>query len=223
MALAGSLNAAVLPTERTVTDEGVEIPVNVATEPGYQRHLLIQHLRRPYSDCLKKPVEPDELALTRGISEAFQTVLRGMSWQTGDEIIVTSDEEAALLLPEAIEVQIDPTAAHEFALEGVAPIVVPHGEFYRIDTALVVPTIDPAEWTLTVKGMVDDEIVLDYDQISAMPLVERYVTLACVSNKVGDGLVGNALWTGVPLRDLLDMAGVGPGVEQVGRFADIAR
>jgi hypothetical protein len=69
--------------------------------------------------------------------------------------------------------------------------------------------------------MVDKEIVLSYDDIASMPLVEKYATLSCVSNQVGDGLVGNALWTGVYLRDILDMAGVQSGAEQVvGRSID---
>ncbi len=128
---------------------------------------------------------------------------------------------AALALPEPVEIQLDPTAANDFDLAGVPPIVVGGATFYRIDTALVVPTIDPEEWTLTIKGMVDREVVLTYDQLASMPLVERYITLACVSNKVGDDLVGNALWTGVFLRDLLEMAGVQPGAEQVvGRSID---
>ncbi len=128
---------------------------------------------------------------------------------------------AALVLPDPVEIRLDPTSANDFGLEGVPPIVVGGAAFYRIDTALVVPTIDPEEWTLTIKGLVDNEIVLTYDQIASMPLVERYVTLACVSNKVGDNLVGNALWTGVFLRDLLAMAGVQEGAEQVvGRSID---
>ena len=54
-----------------------------------------------------------------------------------------------------------------------------------------------------------------------MPLFEQYVTIACVSNKVGDDLIGNALWTGVDLREVLDMAGVRPEGEQiVGRSVD---
>ncbi|GMR02115.1 MAG: molybdopterin-dependent oxidoreductase [Acidimicrobiia bacterium] len=130
-------------------------------------------------------------------------------------------QRAALILPDPVEVQLDPTAANDFGLSGVAPVVVGNAAFYRIDTALVVPTIDPAEWTLTVKGMVDNEIVLGYDDIASMPLVERYATLSCVSNEVGGNLVGSALWTGVFLRDILDMAGVQPGADQiVGRSID---
>jgi DMSO/TMAO reductase YedYZ molybdopterin-dependent catalytic subunit len=130
-------------------------------------------------------------------------------------------QRAALVLPDPIEIAIDPTSASDFDLAGLTPIVVGNATFYRIDTALVVSTIDPDEWTLTIKGMVDKEIVLSYDDIASMPLVERYATLSCVSNEVGDRLVGNALWTGVFLRDILDMAGVQAGAEQVvGRSID---
>ncbi len=128
---------------------------------------------------------------------------------------------AALVLPEPIEIAADPTPDNDFDITGLSPIVVGNATFYRIDTALVVPTIDPEEWTLTITGMVDEEIVLTYDDIASMDLVERYATLACVSNEVGDNLIGNALWTGVYLRDILDMAGVQPGAEQVvGRSID---
>lgn len=127
----------------------------------------------------------------------------------------------ALELPKPVEVEMDPTDANDFGLQFVPPIVVGNATFYRIDTALVVPTVDPDEWTLRIHGMVDEEVVLTYKDILGMPLVERYATLACVSNEVGDRLIGNALWTGVPLPDILDLAGVQPGADQlVGRSVD---
>ena len=130
-------------------------------------------------------------------------------------------QRAALTLPEPIERQLDPTADNDFDLPLLSPIVISNATFYRIDTALVVPTIDPAEWTLKVTGLVDREVELSYQDLNEMPLVERYVTLSCVSNGVGDRLVGNALWTGVMLRDILDMAGVRDDAEQVvGRSVD---
>ena len=70
--------------------------------------------------------------------------------------------------------------------------------FYRIDTNLLTPRVDAATWTLTVDGMVDHPFTLTYDELLAMPMVEQYVTIACVSNEVGGDLVGNALWQGVP-------------------------
>ena len=83
------------------------------------------------------------------------------------------------------------------------------------------PRVDVDDWTLRVNGVVDREVTLTYDDLLSMPLFEQYVTIACVSNKVGDDLIGNALWTGVDLREVLDMAGVQPEAEQiVGRSVD---
>ncbi|MFI5255477.1 MAG: molybdopterin-dependent oxidoreductase, partial [Candidatus Limnocylindrales bacterium] len=93
--------------------------------------------------------------------------------------------------------------------------------FYRIDTALLVPQVDVSTWKLEVSGMVDHPVSLTYDELLAFPLFEQYVTIACVSNQVGGDLVGNALWTGVRLKDLLTMAGVQSGATQiVGRSVD---
>jgi DMSO/TMAO reductase YedYZ molybdopterin-dependent catalytic subunit len=109
----------------------------------------------------------------------------------------------------------------ELDVDGITPLVVPNDQFYRIDTALLVPRVDASTWTLTVKGMVDREIRLSYADLRAMPLFEQYVTIACVSNEVGGRLVGNARWTGVHLRDVLRMAGVQDGATQiVGRSVD---
>lgn len=106
-------------------------------------------------------------------------------------------------------------------VEGISPIVTPNDEFYRIDTALVNPRIDVNDWNVQVHGHVDREVTLTYDDLLELPLFEQYVTIACVSNKVGDDLIGNALWTGVDLREVLDMAGVRPEGEQiVGRSVD---
>jgi DMSO/TMAO reductase YedYZ molybdopterin-dependent catalytic subunit len=84
--------------------------------------------------------------------------------------------------------------------------VVPNDDFYRIDTALLLPQVDPSGWSLEVTGLVERPFRLDYDELLALPQLEAYVTLACVSNEVGGELVGNALWQGVPLRDLLARA-----------------
>jgi len=81
------------------------------------------------------------------------------------------------------------------------------------------PNIDT--WRLKVTGLVEREITLTYDELLAMPLHEQYVTIACVSNEVGGDLVGNALWTGVRLKELLARAGVDPNATQiVGRAVD---
>lgn len=116
-------------------------------------------------------------------------------------------------------VALPPGAALD--VPGITPLVVPNDQFYRIDTAFVVPRVDVSTWTLTIKGMVDREITLTYDELAAMPVFEEFVTIACVSNEVGGRYVGNALWRGVDLRSVLGMAGVQAGATQiVGRSVD---
>ena len=104
---------------------------------------------------------------------------------------------------------------------GLTPIVVPTADFYRIDTAFIPPSVDKASWKLRVWGLVDREIELTYDELVALPVIDQYVTIACVSNNVGGDLVGNAKWTGVELRRVLEMAGVQASADQlVGRSVD---
>lgn len=112
-------------------------------------------------------------------------------------------------------------AGAELGLAGLTPIVVPNQDFYRIDTALLVPNVDRDAWRLRIHGLVEREVTLSYADLLDLQAIEQYVTIACVSNRVGGDLVGNAKWTGVRLRDVLDMAGVQPGATQlVGRSAD---
>jgi DMSO/TMAO reductase YedYZ molybdopterin-dependent catalytic subunit len=112
-------------------------------------------------------------------------------------------------------------AGAELDVAGISSLVTPNRTFYRIDTALLVPRLDATTWSLAITGMVNNPYTLTYEQLLAMPLVEQYVTIACVSNYVGGNLVGNALWRGARLRDVLDRAGVQAGATQVvGRSFD---
>jgi sulfite oxidase len=115
-----------------------------------------------------------------------------------------------------------PTVDAAFAeLNTANPFVTPNDDFYRIDTVLSFPRINVGSWKLRIHGMVDRELQLTYDDLLARPQVERMVTIACVSNEVGGDLIGNAVWQGVFLADVLREAGVQPGAEQVfGTSAD---
>jgi DMSO/TMAO reductase YedYZ molybdopterin-dependent catalytic subunit len=128
---------------------------------------------------------------------------------------VTADLPPASLEPAPLQPDTS------LAVDGITPIVVPNDDFYRIDTSLLAPRVNVATWSVTVKGMVDRTVTLTYDELAAMPIFEQYVTIACVSNEIGGNLVGNALWRGVHLRQVLAMAGVHPGATQiVGRSVD---
>lgn len=115
----------------------------------------------------------------------------------------------------------DPTLEQVASVEGVSELITPNSDFYRIDTALSVPRVDVDTWTMSFTGLVDNPFSVSYDDLLAMPLAERYVTLCCVSNSVGGRLVGNAKWLGVPLRNIVEQAGVRPeGTQLVGRSVD---
>ncbi len=94
-------------------------------------------------------------------------------------------------------------------------MITPNEDFYLIDTAALVPQVDPADWTLTIKGMVDREVSYTYDDLLARATTIVPVTLSCVSNEIGGRLVGNAVWQGVPLVELLDEAGIRDEATQI--------
>lgn len=133
----------------------------------------------------------------------------------GEEIVTVSR------LPAALEPAPPLAAGQELAVEGITPLVIANDDFYRIDTALIVPRVNLETWRLEVTGMVDRPVSFTYDELLEMPLFEQHVTIACVSNRVGGDLVGNALWTGVRLRDVLEVAGAQADATQiVGRSVD---
>ncbi len=91
---------------------------------------------------------------------------------------------------------------------GITPFRTPTGEFYRVDTRLTLPVVGIDGWSLTIDGDVDREVSFSFDELSRMNLIERDITLTCVSNDIGGKYLGSARWLGVPLRDLLDRAGI---------------
>ncbi len=137
-------------------------------------------------------------------------------WRQG-----VSAAREAITLPAPVSPAPPVPAGADLAQPGLASYVTSNRNFYRIDTALVVPQVDPETWQLRIHGRVRNPVTLSYADLLARPMVERYVTLACVSNEVGGDLIGNARWLGVPIRELLDEVGPLDGADQVvGRSVD---
>jgi DMSO/TMAO reductase YedYZ molybdopterin-dependent catalytic subunit len=112
-------------------------------------------------------------------------------------------------------------STQSFSVRGLTPLVTPNSDFYRIDTALLTPQVDVDGWRLDVVGLVERRVSIDYDELLRLESIEVPVTLQCVSNEVGGDLVGTAVWQGVPLRALLERAGVERDAGQiVGRSVD---
>jgi DMSO/TMAO reductase YedYZ molybdopterin-dependent catalytic subunit len=101
-----------------------------------------------------------------------------------------------------------PPADASIDVPGMPELITPASTFYLIDTALTSPRIDVNDWTLSVKGAVDNPVEFSYQDLLGMSTREADITLSCVSNTVGGGLVSNGRWTGVLLSDVLAEAGM---------------
>jgi DMSO/TMAO reductase YedYZ molybdopterin-dependent catalytic subunit len=121
---------------------------------------------------------------------------------------------AAVRLPAPVGAT-PPAAGTSFDVPGLAPYTTPNQDFYRVDTALVVPQLSTEGYTLNLHGMVDRPAIFSFADLLGMELVERPITMVCVSNPVGGPYLGSARWLGVPLAGLLEKAGVHPEADQL--------
>lgn len=147
-------------------------------------------------------------AAVTAVGGVLATVWRGAA-------TVVNEARQQLQLPAARSAAPPIPEGAEVGLDGMEPLVTPNAEFYRIDTALTVPAIDPEKWVLRVTGLVAEEVELTFAELLGKPLIERHVTIACVSNEVGGDLIGNARWLGWPVRELLALAGPQPDADMV--------
>jgi DMSO/TMAO reductase YedYZ molybdopterin-dependent catalytic subunit len=171
---------------------------------------------QPSSQPIAQPMGVDRRRFVGGaIGIGSVAVIAGGVGRLLQQRFEVNSERSALSLP-AVDTPatvLPPNA--QLPLDGLGPFVTPNADFYRIDTALVVPQVSKDSWRLRIGGMVDNPMELTFDDLLARPQIERYITLSCVSNPVGGDLVGNARWQGVLLRDVLEEAGIQPGATQI--------
>jgi DMSO/TMAO reductase YedYZ molybdopterin-dependent catalytic subunit len=121
---------------------------------------------------------------------------------------------AAVRLPSPVQSAPPPPPDPAASIGELSPFHTPNQGFYRVDTALTVPQVRAEDWALRIHGMVGRPVRITYQQLLRRPLIERDITLACVSNPVGGPYVGNARWLGVRVADLLEDAAVDPAADQ---------
>jgi DMSO/TMAO reductase YedYZ molybdopterin-dependent catalytic subunit len=139
---------------------------------------------------------------------------------TGAQLITGASSAVAAVrqkisLPRPAVVAPTIPASADLSVPGISPYIVPASQFYRIDTALQVPSIDPTTWKLKIGGMVEKEIEITFAELLKLPLEEHIVTLTCVSQEVCGNLIGNAKWLGYPIRELLARAKPTAGADMV--------
>lgn len=120
-----------------------------------------------------------------------------------------------IVLPKALKFLPTPPTDPALTMPGLSKLFTPNDEFYRIDTAIVVPNINIDSWRLRIDGMVDNPLELTYKELTNRPVFELDDTIACVSNEVGGSLVGNARWLGIRLDDLVKEASPYSSADQV--------
>lgn len=152
------------------------------------------------------------------VTSASLTAAAAASAATGEWLIRTRAMLGDLVLPRPADPLPPLPAGLEQRFSGITPLRTPTRDFYRVDTKLAVPIVDQHSWRLRIDGDVEEELTLSYADLlegRAGPIVERDITLTCVSNEVGGELVSSARWTGVLLAPLLERAGVGAEADQI--------
>ena len=122
---------------------------------------------------------------------------------------------AALRLPAPAEPAPPLPAGTDLHIPGLSSFITPNSTFYRVDTAIVLPEVDPQKWQLHIHGMVDREITMSFAELLRKPLIEHYVTLTCVSNPVAGPYIGNAKWLGASLASIIREARPQAGATQL--------
>lgn len=122
---------------------------------------------------------------------------------------------SGVVLPRPAQAATPVPPGADLHIPGLDPFVTPNSAFYRVDTTIVLPQIDPKHWRLRIHGMVDRETVVSFDDLLRQPLIEDHITLCCVSNPVGGSYIGNARWLGASLAGILRGAGIQAGADQL--------
>jgi DMSO/TMAO reductase YedYZ molybdopterin-dependent catalytic subunit len=122
---------------------------------------------------------------------------------------------AALRFPRPAVAAPPLPAGSDLHIPGLSSFITPNDSFYRVDTAILLPQVDPSTWQLRIHGMVQREVTFSFAELLRRPLIEDYVTLTCVSDPVGGPYVGNAKWLGASLAALIRQARPRAGANQL--------
>lgn len=157
------------------------------------------------------------VAVATGGALAWQFITSNLGFSTTRRPALNLGETPQRIVPPP-----QPTYGPWTPLSAQTVEVTPTSQFYYVSKNFVGdPKIDGKTWTLKITGSVRNPVTLTYDQLRALPVVERYHTLECISNEVGGNLMSNALFRGARLADILDYAGIQPGAnELIFRAAD---
>jgi DMSO/TMAO reductase YedYZ molybdopterin-dependent catalytic subunit len=194
------------------------VSLSLLTEPLHRLDVAVAHVPVRHEVDVLEPVPPGDhtrrtFVIRAAIFAVGAAVLGSAGRVVGRGRRHVEETRRLLRLTQVSEPRVPPAA--RIGLEGVTPWETPSASFYRIDTAIVVPAIEPKDWSLRIHGMVDHEVVLTYADLVKRQFTEAWITLCCVSNEVGGNLISNAWFSGVRVADLLAQAGPHPDADAV--------
>jgi len=195
------------------------ICLSLLTEPLRRAAAAEGEAARPAGERPGPVVRSRRSFLLRGAAIAAAAVALGAAGRVVGRGRRHVEETRRLLRLPGVTSPVVPARAR-IGLDGISPWMTPADEFYKIDTTIVAPAIEPVDWQLRIHGMVDRELVLSYQDLLDRRFTEGWVTLNCVSNPVGGPLIGNAWWGGVRLAGLLREAGVHPDADALKQTSD---
>jgi DMSO/TMAO reductase YedYZ molybdopterin-dependent catalytic subunit len=149
-------------------------------------------------------------AVTAGTGIVAELIGRSLTGRSS----VAGARNAVRLPPPASPIPVA-ASGNSLKVPGISPFITASKDFYRVDTAIVLPQVSPNNWQLRIHGMVRREITISFHELLKRPLIEDYITLCCVSNPVAGPYIGNALWLGASLSSLLREAGIKAGADQL--------
>ena len=146
---------------------------------------------------LPRPAHGDGPTRRLVLSHAIVLLLAAAVQTSASVVTRRRTTPADVKLPSAKDVP--PALPAGLGVKGITPFRTSNRDFYRVDTRLSLPTVDLEDWRLHIDGDVQHPVRLTFDELAAMDLIERDITLTCVSNEVGGRYVGGARWLGVRL------------------------
>ncbi|MBG6097366.1 molybdopterin-dependent oxidoreductase [Nocardioides luteus] len=214
--LLGAVDIAALLADRAGNGTMGVVALVIGLAVGIAALVLLTRRLRESGETPTEAVAPDGFDRRRFLVAAAAVTAVGAAGGVGAKVVTARRRPATrLAIPAAVSPAAPLPAGAELRIDGLTPHLTPVDDFYRIDIALLTPRVDIADYRLKIHGLVDNPVELTYEDLLAMPLYERRVTICCVSNEVGGDLIGNATWTGVRIRDVLKRAGLDPDADAV--------
>jgi DMSO/TMAO reductase YedYZ molybdopterin-dependent catalytic subunit len=204
-----TLTSPAAPAERVGRVEKVE------TEEHGKPRILVREVLPAHVDGDDLPASFDRRGFLQAAAATGAVVVAGGAVRQAFGGSTAAGQRADLSLPRPATTAPALASGTSLDVPGITPYLTSNKEFYRVDTALRVPDVPIDGYTLRIHGMVEKEIELSFEDLLKRRMMERRITLTCVSNPVGGKYAGNATWLGIPVRDLLEEAGAKDGADAV--------